>query len=175
MNGPSRLASWICQRAEWFEEEKRTSERFDWAASHEQTVTQNDSFMGFRAKIPSWPDIKSFGDLVSNYTARSLRYQEDVLNAFAGTLTVLQTSFGSEFHYGLPEMFFDLALLWQPYDGINRRQCQDGRLVYPSWSWIGWVGIISYGLLEAYSQSWELRYTKLPIFFVSFTTIYSVN
>jgi len=104
-----------------------------------------------------------------------LTYQDDVLNAFTGTLAVLQTSFGSEFHHGLPEMFFDLALLWQPTDGVSRRPCQNGRFVYPSWSWTGWVGGISYDLLETYSQSWMLRYTKLPLFFVSFTTIFSVN
>ena len=175
MNGPSGLASWICQRAEWREEEKRATEHYDWAANNQQIVTQQTSFMGFRAKFPSWPDIVFFGDLVSDYTARSLTYKEDILNAFRGTLNVLQASFASEFYHGLPGMFFDLALLWQPADGISRRQCQDGRSVYPSWSWIGWVGGISYGVLKGYSASWLLSLKQLPICFMSVTTICGVN
>lgn len=53
MNGPSRSASWICQRADWFEEEMQASEHLDWAANHEQTVTRHDSFVGFTVKFPS--------------------------------------------------------------------------------------------------------------------------
>ncbi|KAJ8061209.1 hypothetical protein OCU04_010282 [Sclerotinia nivalis] len=84
----------------------------------------------------------SYHILVHDYTCRSLGNQSDVLNAFQGieqhlqnrALSSKQESLNGKFHFGLPESFFDLALIWTlPYHYPNQR-----RKLFPSWSWAGW-------------------------------------
>ncbi|CAD6446554.1 e05c4300-f911-4919-b47e-71c89540d9fc [Sclerotinia trifoliorum] len=84
----------------------------------------------------------SYHILVHSYTCRSLGDQSDVLNAFQGieqhlqnrALSSKQKSLSGSFHYGIPESFFDLALIWTlPYHYPNQR-----RKLFPSWSWAGW-------------------------------------
>ncbi len=62
--------------------------------------------------------------------------------AFEGALTTFSTIFDGGFITGLPEMFFDAALLWQPYFPMRRREPVEraGRAILPSWSWVGWTG-----------------------------------
>lgn len=93
---------------------------------------------GPESTLPSFVD---YCNLVSNHLRREISFQEDILNAFQGILSSLGHSFGS-FHYGLPETFFTLGLLWQPSDFCRRRiktATKDILLESPSWSWAGWV------------------------------------
>lgn len=89
---------------------------------------------------PCWPDLYRYGRLVALFNIRHLRYQEDVLDVFAGVLSEVNRWFICGFISGLPQMFFDAALLWQPHlpmDGriasCRRPPCQgfelrDGKL-----------------------------------------------
>ena len=90
----------------------------------------------------SWPCLKKWDCLVSEYLRRSLTYEEDILRAFSGILESLSSSMLGGFFFGLPQRFFDAALLWVPKDNLTRREKKSGILktALPSWSWAGWKG-----------------------------------
>jgi hypothetical protein len=80
------------------------------------------------------PDFKQFEELVRQYCRRKLTFQAVGLRAFHGILDVLGSKFDGGFAYGLPEMFFDVAMLWEPLPGAKRRVDERGRGMFPSWS-----------------------------------------
>jgi hypothetical protein len=90
--------------------------------------------------------FSGYGDLVCEYGKRVLSYPEDSLFAFAGITTALSRVFQGGFLSGLPLMFLDIALLWEP-SGISKRRASllDSQIspCLPSWSWVGWEGEIS--------------------------------
>jgi hypothetical protein len=93
----------------------------------------------------SWPDILRYQLLVNDFNRRDLTYPEDVINAFSGITTPLSKVFQGGFWYGLPELFFDVALLWHNWQPMTRRIPKpsiDSKLPLPSWSWMGWRGNI---------------------------------
>jgi hypothetical protein len=94
----------------------------------------------------SFPSFSGYGNLVCEYGKRVLSYPEDSLFAFSGITTALNRVFCGGFLSGLPLMFLDIALLWEP-DGISRRRApalgSHIRPCLPSWSWVGWEGEIS--------------------------------
>ena len=92
-----------------------------------------------------WPNVKLWDTTLSTYLERHLTYEEDILRAFAGIMNVLSGGFPGGFHFGLPELFFDAALLWRPYSFLERRTSSTG-LALPSWSWCGWKGQIRSGI-----------------------------
>ncbi|KAE8448851.1 hypothetical protein EG329_008853 [Mollisiaceae sp. DMI_Dod_QoI] len=100
-----------------------------------------------------YPSLTVCLDLISKFNARQLTYPEDCLSSFAGTLSTFVTLFKGGFLSGLPEMFFDAALLWQPRGDmtrrVSRRQNNNSNGIascLPSWSWVGW-----HGSLDEYS------------------------
>lgn len=102
-----------------------------------------------------WPDFYRFARLVSLFNQRRLTYPEDAINAFAGVMAKLSLRFSGGFVCGLPQMFFDSALLWQPHKPVFRRKPKGSanleETCLPSWSWVGWQGDIN-------SQSWRSAY-----------------
>lgn len=89
------------------------------------------------------PNMASLRSLLQDYNCRDFSYPEDVLKAFWGTAAALTTSFKGGFIGGLPAVFFDIALLWQPHDQMQRRVARDPHSQtywLPSWSWAGWSG-----------------------------------
>ncbi|KAH8203454.1 hypothetical protein TruAng_002325 [Truncatella angustata] len=106
------------------------------------------------------PVFAQYADLVGQYTSRHLSFSNDILNAIAGVMTILDGSrqqgttrdSASGTLYGLPTEFLDLALLWQPAaeKGARLRRRifidQDSRplnnkLQLPSWSWAAWEAV----------------------------------
>jgi hypothetical protein len=85
-------------------------------------------------------------DVVSNLSARNLTFESDVLFAAAGMTSVLQSAFSVNSIYGLPERRLEQFLFWSPLEpGSLRRRCDaQGNAIYPTWSWAGWVGEISW-------------------------------
>ncbi|KAI1737653.1 HET-domain-containing protein [Xylaria scruposa] len=78
----------------------------------------------------STTQFEDFVRHIESYTARSLTYPLDVLNAFMGILTTLyKANLGI---YGLPETDFDQALLW--YCKTEQMPKTDNNS-FPSWSW----------------------------------------
>jgi len=91
-----------------------------------------------RIKVTNWPDVKQYVALAGEYTERKLTYGNDAENAINSLLSVMSCSFTGGFISGLPEMFFEEALLWQPAEPMQRRQSSNPvQTSSPSWSWIG--------------------------------------
>ena len=93
----------------------------------------------------SWPCLNKWDLLVSSYLERRLTYEEDILRAFSGILKSLSSSMLGGFFFGLPQQFFDAALLWVPAKNLTRRLDMKSGIVktaLPSWSWAGWKGAI---------------------------------
>lgn len=90
-----------------------------------------------------WPDLQQYMNLVRNYNDRHLTYPEDIIAGFSGVLSILSGVFEGGFIWGLPKMFFDIALLWRPGSPLERRvPSKNSRVHLPSWSWAGWRGDI---------------------------------
>jgi hypothetical protein len=101
----------------------------------------------------SWPNLSSYSNTVRFYNSRHVTYARDANLAFAGLCSVLHAKYEGGFLHGLPEMFFDVALLWQPASVLERRVSPTATSsppdsMLPSWSWMGWRGEID-------SWSWE--------------------
>lgn len=100
--------------------------------------------------VPTWPDFSIYADLVCPYNGRELTYKEDGLSAFLGVLNYLAPAFPGGFLFGLPRLYLDHALLWQPLKGTylhtwhraNGGHRKSGpstrRPTLPSWAWCGW-------------------------------------
>jgi hypothetical protein len=85
-----------------------------------------------------------YGDCVDAYSARNLTYQADILNGFEGLMSFFSDKFDWKFYWGLPDDNFGLSLLWMSSSTV-RRDARDSRgRPFPSWSWAGWVGAVSY-------------------------------
>jgi len=100
-------------------------------------------------RLSTWPNLPLYVDLVQQYCQRQLSYDDDALAAFAGVLNLCGRSFPGRFHFGLPELFFDIALLWQPRCIIRQRYPFGDRYAskrLPSWSWVRWSGQLDMSL-----------------------------
>jgi hypothetical protein len=90
-------------------------------------------------------DFDIFAQMASEYTQRSPTYQSDELLAFLGVLSTLGPRLDSEFIHGLPEADFDASLLWSLVGSSIRRCDPDTKKpLFPSWSWLGWIGHAAY-------------------------------
>ncbi|KAL4727818.1 hypothetical protein ACLX1H_004507 [Fusarium chlamydosporum] len=120
--------TWECHCAIWHE-------RMQLADLNEINClgTYNPNARGFR--YSPWPDLQEFHQLATSYSRRKLSFSSDILPAFAGITTALSHSFTGGFLYGLPEIAFDIALLWRPAGGASLTSKLSGRPV-PSWSWM---------------------------------------
>lgn len=109
--------------------------------------------MGQRLHTRWWPDFSLYLDLICPYNGREFSYSQDAMLGIAGVLNVLGKSFPGGFVHGLPRMFLDHALLWQPFGAAERRVDQggdgDGRSSLPSWSWVGWQCYIDPGSMRS--------------------------
>ncbi|MCJ1289245.1 hypothetical protein MMC34_000777 [Xylographa carneopallida] len=79
-----------------------------------------------------------YAKAVEQYTHCQMSYQSDILNASAGLMHIFSLCFKFKMRIGLPEGVLDTALLWQPTQQLTRR------IEFPSWSWAGWVGQVTY-------------------------------
>lgn len=139
MNG---LASWVCGHCTWKEELEVHSKFSEHDDSKGVVLSENRVVLG---NMPGWPDLEYWSDLVESYNTRSLTFESDALDAFAGVAEALTHVFPGGFYCGLPEMFFDIALLWQPRSRVRRRNGrakESGAGSLPSWSWAGWASEI---------------------------------
>ncbi|KAL7899072.1 hypothetical protein HDV64DRAFT_249531 [Trichoderma sp. TUCIM 5745] len=124
----------------------------------------------FARNIPNWPDINHFTRVAQGYSQKHLSFDDDVLHAFAGVTTVLNQSFHSGFHYGLPEVFFDASLLWESDwrrpEPPRIRKTQ--KLSLPSWSWVRVKDSINTAVWELFAEdfykdtSTKLLYELMP-------------
>lgn len=102
--------------------------------------------LGKRFSTRWWPDFSFYAELICPYNGRTFTYPQDAILGISGVLNALETSFPGGFIYGLPRLFLDHALLWQPFGAARRRvdRVDDDIIIssLPSWSWSGWQGYI---------------------------------
>lgn len=136
------LAHWECQHSLW----------------HEDLVqgVELDKYIEPRLReiLAGFPVLGSLSNIIGNYNDLKLRYEEDALPGIIGLLSVLSRSFTGGFLYGIPETFFDRAIGWRPFwphTVLTRRKPSDrpSHLNFasglPSWSWVGWKGLVTLG------------------------------
>ncbi|KAK1978957.1 heterokaryon incompatibility protein [Colletotrichum cereale] len=100
-----------------------------------------------------YPSLTIYSRLMEDFNQRQLSYPQDCLSAMAGILPCYTKVFTGGFLCGLPEMFFDVALLWQPEGDLVRREpvetsvslCGNSPNNLPTWSWVGWQGRLDFG------------------------------
>lgn len=88
------------------------------------------------------PDFDSYSrltDAVFYYSSRDLSYQNDYLNALKGICHRIGEATKCRFLQGIPVAALDLYLL---FDGVAT--VLERRHGFPSWSWCGWIGPLSY-------------------------------
>ncbi|KAK1759580.1 heterokaryon incompatibility protein-domain-containing protein [Echria macrotheca] len=82
--------------------------------------------------------LTHFLDAVEAYSSRSLSFASDRLAAFTGIISVFESRLGWNISAGLTHAALPLCLRWHG-NGLLVRNPQ-----FPSWSWAGWTGAISY-------------------------------
>ncbi|KAL4726641.1 hypothetical protein ACLX1H_005529 [Fusarium chlamydosporum] len=151
------IVFWQCEGAVWDSNQLRLDGHEP--APPQEIVMSDPSGSTFmrHMETPAWPDFRLYADLICPYNGRELSHQEDGLSACLGILNRLEPAFPGGFVSGLPRLYLDHALLWQPlkcvYDSpdppINpSRKHSDGceestgpstrRPSLPSWAWSGW-------------------------------------
>lgn len=97
----------------------------------------------YRNKI----NLAVYEEIIFEYTSRNLSHEEDITDAFQGVANLLSHHLfnGSPFVFGIPLCLLDVALLWQSDGPLRRRhRISQKLLMFPSWSWAGWVGRIEF-------------------------------
>jgi hypothetical protein len=97
-----------------------------------------------RGKYDNTDDFRFYALFVAEYSQKKMGHLSDAINAFIGIIDALDKLYGWKFGAGLPLPMLDLALLWTPLETITRRDTKPDAL-FPSWSWVGWVGNVHYG------------------------------
>ena len=138
------LASWVCGHAQYYEEEETPTSWPDYDQGKELRSVFVQGIPNQKLGNLTWngiPDLHGWRELVTSYQKRELTYDSDVFNAFEGVQAALRPGFHGGFLHGLPEMFFDMALLWQPRLTCSQpppRKSNGRNKLFPSWSWAGW-------------------------------------
>jgi hypothetical protein len=90
-------------------------------------------------------NFDTYGCMVSDYTRRDMTRQEDAESAIVGVLQSIKSLFCGDFIYGLPDSEIEFAMMWCPL-GASRRRVHEktGAPLFPSWSWLGWIGPVAY-------------------------------
>ncbi|EPE29417.1 hypothetical protein GLAREA_00577 [Glarea lozoyensis ATCC 20868] len=133
-----KVAIWECNKSAW-NEASLLANQARHSGSH---IAQSRISPWKPMSLTEFPDIALYIRLVSRYVTRKLTYPSDGLHAITGLLSLLSSSFPGRFISGLPEMFFDAALLWQPEEVMQRRRAPSLVESPPSWSWVAWEGKI---------------------------------
>lgn len=108
-----------------------------------------------------------FFNNVNEYTTRKLTKPEDISNAFAGLCTSIQNNGHTRIISGMPVENLHQAMFWE-ITGISARRLstfshQGSTWIFPSWSWIGWVGAIQYKPSRTNSARLEIDETIIQI------------
>ncbi|KAH6992931.1 heterokaryon incompatibility protein-domain-containing protein [Fusarium venenatum] len=142
---------WKCSCADWHEDLPTLQEE-------QKGKSVRPRSLGFPNIKRGLSDIREFGILINEYSARELKYPEDAYPAADGLLNYLgKLAFPGGFLFGLPKVYFGMALMWSVEFGMaNPNRPQRPGLVrrkpsershsilpnthLPSWSWVGWSG-----------------------------------
>lgn len=120
-----------CRSATWSEDVHTESDKQMWTLEMVGSPLQN------YARNP----VRLFIESVELYSGRLLTVSSDRLIAFEGMAAVLCPPLKASLVFGLPDSYFDLAMLWENKVSTDRINIQEARgHIFPSWSWCGWKG-----------------------------------
>ncbi|KAK4443120.1 heterokaryon incompatibility protein-domain-containing protein [Podospora aff. communis PSN243] len=143
-------ASWWCWHTSTTEDENCRHSGWQPGTSHRGMHFFRDEHELVVSKILSRKsNMDMYTLMISDYTNRNLTKQTDAANAFLGIFDQLAGIFQGEFIAGLPDTEMAASLLWVPI-GSHRRRCildpetGKSRPLFPSWSWLGWIGQVAY-------------------------------
>lgn len=146
-----REVFWDCQLSVWWVEDAPTTSAEDAEGPYhpaDRLDEEPDRDLSHELSTISTPDFPLYQELICRYNHRNLTYAQDALRAFSGVLTAFARGFPGGFISGLPALFLDSVLLWQPFLKAKRRvvdlssQSLAPNSPLPSWSWIGWQCLI---------------------------------
>lgn len=90
---------------------------------------------------------------ITRYSDRQMSYEGDIYSAFKGILDAFTNISEETFHWGHPRSRFALSLGWSSHSSafhLRRRTAVttvamtslNRQVQLPSWSWMGWVGLV---------------------------------
>jgi Heterokaryon incompatibility protein (HET) len=140
-------APWTCSQCEWYEEIyfHKGGERKD----NRNALFSSDQ----KLFVLPFPNLDGYQDLVEKFCERQLTFEGDSLFAFAGMTSTLSQTFDGGFLCGLPELFFDNALLWTWIGSSKRKILPSDSVGIPSWSWAGWFDLKHYPSVNNWDAS----------------------
>ncbi|KAF2166253.1 hypothetical protein M409DRAFT_23445 [Zasmidium cellare ATCC 36951] len=113
-------------------------------SSHPARPRQRESKLDFLMTLDFHDNVckgvffPEYGQLVREYSKRSLTNESDISDAFTGILNVLSGCSGCDFFHARPVTSLERSMMWYPiYPGERRPG-------YPSWSWLGWRGPVDF-------------------------------
>lgn len=159
------LARWQCSSA-YYDERPEVAPDQASCVCNDGQMTEDYSF---EQRI--YPDLMKYCYLVEDYTQRLLSDPNDGLNAFSGILTAMSEFFPNGFYQGLPEFFFDIALLWKASHPAgkeivmpSRRSKDSSTSKFASWAWAGWeyhTGVEYSSFMDDYQNPMCIRTTPI--------------
>lgn len=127
------------------EDEIDAHESWPTGTRHRQMIFFNDDHDRVVSRRGAMCNLDLFAFIISDYTQRNLSHQEDAEKACRGILNKLAGYFRGRFNHGLPNTEMEDALLWCPVGpSIRRINVSTGEPLFPSWSWLGWIGHAAY-------------------------------
>ena len=117
------------------------------------------------------PSLDEYSTFVEAYSKGDLSFPEDRLRAFGDVLGALCDRFKGGFHFGLPEDFFEVSLLWKSTCDAQRisgpADKSQSFFQLPSWSWVGWSGGVHMSMCfhtpRYLHAGWKENFSHVPI------------
>jgi hypothetical protein len=136
---------WECEEAFWCEDSFREIASIS-PDPHRTSLCGGELNLSWNSDIVTFDHY--YRVLLEEYSARTLTFHRDGLNAFAGVIRAFERSMGLQFFWGMPTAFLESALAWgNRTDRLRRRGAfpasdgsNKGQDQFPSWSWTGWTG-----------------------------------
>ncbi|KAF5548193.1 hypothetical protein FNAPI_8297 [Fusarium napiforme] len=147
---------WQCECALWDSQVLRPEESDRTQAKMLLDLATMRQFL-----VPTSPDFGMYVDLICPYNGRELSYAEDGLSACQGILSRLAPAFPGGFLFGLPRLYLDYALLWQPLKSSCYKSGHSARRPsLPSWAWCGWQCFVDPQSLELAPNIDQTRHNR---------------
>ncbi|KAH8598783.1 heterokaryon incompatibility protein-domain-containing protein [Bisporella sp. PMI_857] len=112
-----------------------------------ESFMDDDPKLGFNFTNAVSP-FENYNLIVEKISVRDFTKESDVLNACQGFHTGVLYSTMGDLVCGIPANCFEYCLAWQADGKLRRRGSSSIGSEFPSWSWAGWVGPITYPLLS---------------------------
>ncbi|KAH7409865.1 heterokaryon incompatibility protein-domain-containing protein, partial [Phaeosphaeria sp. MPI-PUGE-AT-0046c] len=133
--------SWWCWHTSTAEDENCRHSWWDEGTAHRGMFFYNNEDDSVISKIVKNCNMDIFALMVMDYTSRDLKFQADAEKAMAGVLGQIEGLFRGTFVHAMPDTELATSLMWTALGTSRRRiDMETGEALFPSWSWLGWIG-----------------------------------